>query len=63
MHKIVCPTPGHALMLATVLEHEGHPSYWAMVDGLPRVVTMAPSSAIRAAASTFAIRHVVEDVS
>ena len=46
MKQIICPTVGSALFLAIVLEHEGHPTYWNMVDGKPIVVTMAPVSAI-----------------
>jgi hypothetical protein len=49
LHTITCPSVGSALFLAIVLEHEGRPSYWNMVDGKPTVVTMADTQSVNQA--------------
>ena len=53
LHTITCPSVASALYLALILEHEGHPSFWNVVDGAPTVVTMAPSVAVRQAIDSF----------
>lgn len=53
LHTITCPNASAALKLSLVLEHEGSPSVWFLVDGRATVHTMAPTHTVRNAISMF----------